>query len=292
MSVLLQILLNSIVSGILLSLVSIGFTYIFSITKVFHLAHGGIYITGALASWWIIAKTNNWIAAILFAVAVVSILIFLIEKTVYLPLNKKQSNQSISLIASMGLFVIIINLLALLFGNEIKTFDNAPTGSFQFGQIILTKIQIIQVSVSVLIIAAYFFYLKFTKSNLVLQSISDNDTISKVFGINTTRVRVHVLIAGSVLACIAAILKSLEVGIDLQDGMGITLTAAVIAILVARTDLTLIILFSIALSVLQNTIEWFLNSQWKNGITFLILLLVILFRTEGIISYNLRTDRK
>lgn len=238
-----------------------------------------------------LSKTNNWFAAIAFAIAIVSILIYLIEKIVYLPLNKKQSNQSISLIASMALFVIIINVLAMIFGNQIKIFGNAPTGSFNLGQTILTKMQLIQAIVSLLSITSFFFYLKFTKSNLVLQSISDNDSISKVFGINIERERAKIFIVGSILACIAAILKTSEVGIDLQAGMSITLTASVIAILVSRSDLFFIILFSISLTVLQNTIEWFINAQWKNGITFLILLLVILFKTEGIISYNLRKDR-
>ncbi len=291
METVIQILFNSFVSGLLLSLVAIGFTYIFRVTKVFHLAHGGIYITGAFTCWWMLSKTNNWFAAIAFAIAIVSILIYLIEKIVYLPLNKKQSNQSISLIASMALFVIIINVLAMIFGNQIKIFGNAPTGSFNLGQTILTKMQLIQAIVSLLSITSFFFYLKFTKSNLVLQSISDNDSISKVFGINIERERAKIFIVGSILACIAAILKTSEVGIDLQAGMSITLTASVIAILVSRSDLFFIILFSISLTVLQNTIEWFINAQWKNGITFLILLLVILFKTEGIISYNLRKDR-
>src|SRR5205085_5701450 len=107
-------------SGLLLSLMAISFTYIFRVTKVFHLAHGGVYVAGAFACWWMLTKTNNWFAAIAFAIAVVAILIWVIEKTIYLPLNKKQSNQSISLIASMGLYVVIVNILALLFGNEDK----------------------------------------------------------------------------------------------------------------------------------------------------------------------------
>jgi branched-chain amino acid transport system permease protein len=133
--------------------------------------------------------------------------------------------------------------------------------------------------------------LKLTKSNLALQSVSDDETISKVFGINTEKERAKVFIAGSMLGCIAAILKTMEVGIDPQAGMSITLTAAVVAILVSRLNVIMIIAFAIALTLLQNSVEWFLDAQWKDGITFLILLLVILFKTEGIISYNLRKDR-
>lgn len=179
----------------------------------------------------------------------------------------------------------------MLFGNENKMLDNPISGAYEFGNIILTKVQLIQSAVGIVATATFLTYLNFSKSNLTLQGVSDNETISKVFGINTESERTKVFIAGSVLACIAAILKTVEVGIDPQAGMSITLTAAVVAILVSRLNVLLIIAFSIALTLLQNSIEWFLNAQWRDGITFLILLLVILFRTEGIISYNLRKDR-
>ena len=118
-----QILLNSIVSGLLLSLVAIGFTYIFHVTKVFHLAHGGIYVSGAFACSWVLTKTNNCFFALAFSILAVAVLIYLIEKSTYLPLTKKPSNQSISLIASMGLHVVIVNILAMLFVNENKIID-------------------------------------------------------------------------------------------------------------------------------------------------------------------------
>lgn len=291
LDIVIQISLNSVVSALILGLLAIGFTYIFLVTRVFHLAHGGIYVAGAFAFWWLLAKTNNWFIAVAFAIAVVMILIYLIEKTIYLPLSEKQSNQSISLIASMGLYVVIVNVLALLFGNENKQIADQVSGSFEFGSIIFTKVQMFQTIGGIAATAAFLIYLKLTKSNLALRSVSDNETVSKVFGINTEKERVKVFITGSVLACVAAILKTIEVGIDPQAGIGITLTAAVVAILVSRLDLFLIVAFSIALTLLQNTVEWFLNAQWRDGITFLILLLAILFRTEGIISYNLRKDR-
>lgn len=183
MNTLIQILLNSFVSGLILSLVAIGFTYIFRVTKVFHLAHGSIYVAGAFAFWWMLTKTNNWFVTISFAIVVVAVLIWVIEKTIYLPLNKKQSNQSISLIASMGLYVVIVNVLALLFGNENKTIENSISGSFAFGNIIFTKVQMIQTVIGIVATATFLIYLKLTKSNLALQSISDNETISNgVFG--------------------------------------------------------------------------------------------------------------
>ena len=286
-----QILINSLISGLLLSLVALGFAFIFSITKVFHLAHGGIYVTGGMIFWWIITLSNNWLISVILALISTLIITYIIEKTIYLPISRKRVNQSISLIASMGLYIVIINALALAFGNENKQIANPISGSYEFGEIILTKVQIIQTITGVIAILFFYAYLKVTKSNLIFQSISDSEIVSKVFGINTESERLKVFLIGSTLACTASILKTLEVGVDPQSGMGITLTAAVVAILVSRLNISLIVCFSILLTLLQNSIEWFLDAQWKNGITFFILLLVILFRTEGIISYNLRKDR-
>ncbi len=269
---------------------AIGFTYIFRVTRVFHIAHGGVYVAGAVALWWMLSKTNNWAVAVLFAITVTAIMIWLIEKAIYLPINKRQSNQSILLVASLGLYVAIVNTLALLFGNEDKIIGNSISGSFVIGNIILTKVQLIQVAFGIIATATVTVILKLSKSNLTFQSISDNESISKVLGINTEKERLKVFISGSMLALIAAILKTIEVGVNPQSGMNITLSASVVAILVSRLNILLIIAFAIALTLLQNSVEWFLNAQWKDGITFLILLLVILFRTEGIISYNLRKD--
>lgn len=286
-----QILLNSLISGLVLSLVAIGFTYIFRVTKVFHLAHGAVYVAGALSWWQVVTITNSWVAGIFAATGLVVLLIYTIEKAVYLPLNRKQSNQSISLIASMGVYVVVVNILALLFGSENKTVVNLTDGTSELGSLILTRVQIIQAIVGILAILAFFCYLKFTKLNLRMKSVSDNETISKAFGIDTERVRLCVFIVGSILATIAAILKTIEVGTDPYAGMSVTLTAAVVAILVSRLNVFVITAFSIVLILLQNYVEWFLNAQWMNGFTFLILLSVILFRTEGIVSYNLRKDR-
>lgn len=290
MEITIQILFNSIVSGLILSLVAIGFTYIFRVTKVFHLAHGGIYTAGGLICWWLISMSINWVLTLVIVFFVIALLIYLIEKTIYLPLNKSKSNQSISLIASLGLYVVIINLMALLLGNDNKLFEFVPTGSFTLGQIIVTNIQIVQGLISLMVIFIFYSFLKIAKSNITLQAVSDNETISKVFGINTDRERIKVLIIGSIMAGIAAILQAIDVGIDPHSGMSITLTAAVVAILVTRINLWLIIIFSISIIILQNSVEWFLNAQWRDGITFLLLLIVILFKTEGIISYNLRKD--
>lgn len=285
-----QILTNTLISALVLSLVAVGFTFIFRVTKVFHLAHAGIYVTGAFTCWWVLSKTDNWFLATLTSLAIVTGVIYLVEKSIYLPLSQRNADQGISLVSSMGLYVVLVNTLALLFGNDNKTFQTEISGAIELGSVLVTNVQLIQTIVAFLAIAGFLVFLKATGSELPLRAIADNELTSRVIGINTQRQRLNVLVGGSLLAAIGGILRTLDVGIDPQAGMSVTLTAAVVTILVSRLNVPLIVLFAFGLSLLQNCVEWVSNAQWRDGVTFALLLVVILFRTEGVISYNLRED--
>lgn len=291
MDIALQILLNALVSGGVLSLVAIGFAYIFQVTKVFHLAHAAIYVLGGFLFWWVSGLAGHWFFGVVAALLVVAVAAWLLEKAVYLPLDRQGTDQSITLIASMGSYVVIINLIAMVFGNENKVPVDVAYGSTELGGIIITYAQGIQLLVSAVAILLVHFYLRESRSGLRYKAVADSPLLGQVLGINTNKIRLNVFIGGSMLAALAGILRTIEVGIDPQSGMSITLTAIVVAIMVGRMHLGYLLTFAITLTLLQQTVEWFLNAQWRDGITFLLLLLVVLFRTEGVLSYQLRKDR-
>lgn len=290
MSIAVQILLNSLIAGLVLSLVAIGFAYIFQITKVFHLAHAAVYVVGAYAYWWAGSMPGHWAWGVLAALAAVTVVAVVLEKAVYLPLDRHRTDQSITLIASMGSYVVLINLVAMLFGNENKVPSDVAFGSFDIEGIVVTYAQCIQQVVGVLVLFVMFWILKKSQVGLQLKAAADSALLSQVLGIDTVRMRLRVFIGGSLLVAVAGILRTIEVGIDPQAGMGITLTAVVVAVMVGRMHIGYLLAFAFGLTLLQNTIEWYSNSQWRDGLTFLLLLLVVLFRTEGVISYQLRKD--
>ena len=117
-----QILLNSILSAFLLTLVAIGFNLIFNATKVFHLAHGAMYVSAIYAYY----KSNTYFTQILpqWASVTLSIILSLIlilsiivivEYLVYRPLYRKKVNSAISLISSLGVYLLIVNLITFFF---------------------------------------------------------------------------------------------------------------------------------------------------------------------------------
>ena len=286
-----QIFINGIISGLLLALVALGFHVIFSATKIFHIAHGGIYVAGVYFFYWLNPFAGVLVSVILSLIFAFCLGLF-IEWSVYKPLMKKSNNQNIALISSLGVYMILINTIALLFGNETKILSNTISEGIYIGEYIITRPQLIQAIVSIPIIILFAIFMNITGLGLKVRAVSDNPVLARVVGIKIQTVRYIVFGIGSLMAASAAMLKAYDTGIDPYSGMAITLSAAVVVIIGGTSSLYGTIMASLFLAILQNCTEYFLSSQWKDTITFTILILVLLWRTEGILQFNIRTDEK
>lgn len=286
-----QILINGLISGLLLSIVALGFHLIYSATKIFHIAHGGAYVASVYFYCWIYPMLGLYVGIVLSLLFVFA-LGLLMEYTVYKPLTKKSGNQDIALISSLGLYIIIVNIIALFFGNETRILNSTISESLLIGEYIITKPQFIQIITALPIIILFVVFMDKTGFGLKVKAVADNPILARVVGIKIQKVRYIVFGLGSLMAATAAFLKAYDTGIDPNSGMAITLTAAVVVIIGGTASFTGTIIASLILAVLQNYVEYFLSPQWKDTITFIILVIVLIWRTEGILQFNIRTDEK
>ena len=231
-----QILINSILSALLLSLVAIGFNLIFNATKVFHLAHGAMYVSAVYAFF----EFNNFFKqifpqgisvafSIILSLSLISVLIVVVEYIVYRPLYQKKVNSAISLISSLGVYLLVVNLITFFFGNESISLDNNYKIVVSNDYFKLTDIELVQSIISVILIAAIIFFSK-TKLYTHIRAITDNYQVAEKFGVNVQRTRIIALIAGTILVGIAGIMKGYEIAIDPNVGLTLVLTSSVAVI--------------------------------------------------------------
>jgi len=287
-----QLLFNTLVSGLQLALVAVGFNLIFNTTKVFHLAHGALYVVGAYALLQFMELQSDIGAiALIGSLIIITILAVLIETLIYQPLAKKKSGQAITLISSIGVYLFMINVIALLNGNETQFVNPGLGSSFSLAGITIVPIQLVQLITAVLLIGGIIILSK-TKWFLKVRAMISEETVASVLGVNTNAIRLWMMVIGSILAGIAAILQLFDTGVDPQRGMAITLSAAVAVIIGGQGSIIGTIIASLFIALLQTFTEWFISAQWKQGLTFLLLIAVILWGTEGIVSFKMRVEEK
>jgi len=180
----------------------------------------------------------------------------------------------------------------MLFGNETKILDNSIHESLRLGEIIITRSQLWQIFFAIPIIILFLIFINVTGYGLKIRAISDNPVLSRVVGIKTQIIRYIVFGIGSVMAVSAALLQGFDTGINPYFGMAVTLSAAVVVIIGGTASLYGTIIASLLLAIIQNFTELFLSAQWKDTVTFAILIIVLLWRTEGILQFNVRVDEK
>src|SRR5262249_37614267 len=142
-------ILNGFVMGLLYALVALGFHFIYRGTGVFHLAHGAVYTTAAYAfiGWYsllerLIGTSNSIQIPIALVVALLSaaLLACALERFVYWPLYRKKAPRLIGFVASLGIYISLINLLAMLFGDQTRVLLSATDTAFRWGSFTLTKL--------------------------------------------------------------------------------------------------------------------------------------------------------
>lgn len=286
-----QLLANGIVSGCGYALIAFGFALIYSTTKTFHFAHGAIYTLSSylLFSFYTLLKVPLFVS-IPLSLLITAILGILIDELVYMPLVRRNSSLLVQMLSSLGVYIVIVNLIAMFYGNETKVLNPGIQPTHGIGFIILTRIQLIIFITALFLIFAFLIFLKLTKLGIMIRAMRDNSDLLMAIGIEPRKIRWFVFSVGSVFAGIASILNGLDVGIDPNIGMPALLNGAVAVIVGGVGIFEGPLLGALLIGSIQSLVVWKASARWQDAITFFILIFFLLFRPQGILGVRQRME--
>ena len=285
-----QFIINGLITGILYSLLAIGFALVYNATKIFHIAAAGLYVFAAYMFWFFVAQADlPVIFSSIVAIALTMILSLLSELCVYRPLKNKKASLNVMMISSIGLMTVIINTIAMCFGNETKVVENSILKPFSFGDIIITTPQMYQAVIGILVLAAFLIILRWTNWGLRLRALSADETLFETLGYDTKKTRLMVFLVSGAFIAIASCLTVYDVGLAPNMGMSVLISAIVAMIIGGVGKFSTCIVGGLTLGVLQSLTVYQFASNWQNAVTFLVLLILLFLRPQGIAGYKQRT---
>ena len=286
---LLQFIINGLITGLLYSLLALGFALVYNTTHIFHIAAAGIYVFAAYMFWWLAVSCGLPVAvAAVLAIALTMGLSWLSEAGMYRPLRKKQSSLSVVMIASIGLMTVIVNVIAMLFGNETKVVENSILKTYSLGGVIITTPQLYQIIVSIVALVAFLVLLDRTRFGMKLRALSADETLYETLGYNKQRTFSGVFLLSGAFVGLASCLTVYDVGMDPHMGMTVLINAMVAMIIGGVGRFGTCVVGGVLLGVLQSLTVYCFASNWQNAVTFAVLLLFLFFRPQGIAGYKQR----
>jgi branched-chain amino acid transport system permease protein len=284
-----QFLINGIITGMIYGLVAIGFALVYNTTRIFHIAYAAIYMIAPYFLLFFI-KTAGLSIGFSFMIAILgTILIGLgIEIFIYNPLVKRNSSSNVILVSSIGIMIILINLTALLFGNETKIINPDISQSINYVSIIITHTQIFQFVISFLLFVIFFIFLKYSRFGIQTRAYRDDKRLTAVLGTNTLWLKRNLFILSSLFAAIGSCLIAWDVGMDPYVGMPMLLNAVVALIIGGIGRFEAPVLGGLLIGILQAMVVYFTSARWQDAITFSLLIIFLLFRPQGILGEKMR----
>jgi branched-subunit amino acid ABC-type transport system permease component len=193
------------------------------------------------------------------------------------------------LLASLGMYVVLQNTIAMVFGSDTKTIRQ---GDIQEGLNVLgakiTQLQVLTICISMTLLMVLAIALKRTKVGVAIRTLASDPELARTVGIDPDRVMFWVFFIASSLGGIAGILVALDV--DMTPTMGMTaMLMGVVAVIIGGVRSPLgVLLGALLLGMAQHLGVWKVGAQWQDAIAFAILLIFLLIRPRGIFGRKLR----
>ena len=285
-----QIIINSLIQGLLLSLISLGFSIVYNSTGIMFIAQGAMY---ALTPFLLLFFLNSGLGIIFSltgAILAMVMLSMMIELLNHQPLYKKEASTQIHLISSLGIYIAIVQIIIMIWGNESKVLTEEIIEPYTFSNIILTTPQIVSAIASLVIIIIFFLWASRSYLGLKLRALQDNPIQLSLMGHNIKNLRLLAFALCGFFTATGSILSAYDIGFDPQTGLSIVLFAIVATVIGGKGSLFGTLIGSIVLGILRSQVVWYTNSNWQDAITFLILVIFLFFRPQGIMGKKGRIE--
>lgn len=296
----LEAMFAGLMSGVLYSLVAIGFVLIFKTSGVFNFAQGAMVLFAALA----MARLAEWIplwlgfessllaniAAFLAAAALMCVVAFLIELLVLRHLVNQDS--ATLLMATLGVAYFLDGLGQTIFGSDIYAIDISMPKDPIFvlesvfpGGILLNKEDMIATAISTALVALLSLFFLKTTTGRALRAVADDHQAAQSIGIPLNRIWVIVWCLAGVVALVAGVIWGSKLGVQFSLAT-VALRALPVIILGGLTSVPGAIVGGLIIGVGEKLSELYLGPLIGGGIeiwfAYVLALVFLLFRPQGL----------
>lgn len=282
----LQLLVNGLATGCALGVVAISFSLIYATTKIFHVAHAGVYTMSGYIAWSLASRGVPLIVALAVAVAAAAALGALIQGQLYAWLERRRATHLVVLIASLGTLAVIQNILAAIYTPNILQFDLPWAANVVSlgASVRLTWAQLLTIAVSLAAFVAVIWFAYFTILGKRIRAVAANPFLAEITRLRPQSVYVIVVAIASAIVALPGVLVPLDLGLQPYGGITPLLTATIAMIAGGVGSITGAFVLSIVIAELQNLSLLVMPGEWSIGITFFVFVIFMLFRPTGLFS--------
>jgi branched-chain amino acid transport system permease protein len=271
--------LNAVVWGLIMALIALGLNMIFGLLHIINMAHGALYMLGAVVAWYLIEFTGNLWIALVVAPLFVGLVGILMEKGLLRSIEDKPIT---TIICTFGIMLVIQQLVLTIFGGSPRRIAAPIPYRFQLFQLQYPLMRVVVAIISILVMVGLWFFLRKTKYGLWMRAVVQDREMAVGLGIPVNKVYMWTFILGSALAAFSGVLAAPIVSVDFMMGREVLIMAFIIVIVGGMGNLEGSVIAAIMISMIQGIGALFVPPAIATVFALAFMIIVLLFRPQGL----------
>ncbi|WP_425053900.1 ABC transporter permease [Psychromarinibacter sp. S121] len=284
-SVWLDFTIAGVVIGSIYALMAVGLALIFGVANLINFAHGAVFTVGAYVGWICLMALD---LPLIVSVVVVALagggIGALIEWLAIRPLNRQ--SRIAPLLATIGVGLILDQLIHIIFSATPRALNaNLPNWRIPLGSGTIGTLDIVIFLTGLISAALLYSFLRFTKIGMAVRATAQDDDAAKQMGVNINKVNMTVFAVAGALGAIAGLLVGLYYNnIDPITSFNIMMKGMVAIVIGGMANVPGAIGGGLILGLIESYGIAFFGASYRDLFAFVVLLLMLLFRPNGLFT--------
>jgi len=275
--------LNGLSLGAIYALGAVGLTLVYGILKLVNFAQGDFLTFGAYMAYLV---NVTWglplVIAIFWAMIATALLGLLLERVLWAPMRAKHAGFLQLILMSIGLAFLLRAVVQWFWSTDIRILDVDTSSTVNFLGLHIGRTQLVVVIIGVIVIAAIGVMLRFTPLGKRMRALSDDLELAETAGIDTRRIISYPWIFAGALAGLAGVLAAATTNLYPELGFELLLPIFAAVILGGIGDAFGALAAGLVIGVMTEWSTLVIDARWKTAVGFLVLIIVLIFRPQGI----------
>ena len=279
----LKTMLNGLTLASLYFIVASGFTLVFGLMRNVNLAHGSLFLIGAYVGWIVGENTGSWLLAVLAGFVISAIIGVLIQIVVFRRMQGEDLRQTL---VTIGLSIVLADLMLWYFGGEIYTFDPP---SWIYGTTTLPIIEkfptyrLVVLCVSIAIGLALWGLLTRTRVGMMIRAGVDDRGMLSASGVNVQRIFAMTFALGAGLAGLAGVVGGTALSISPGEDTRYLLASLVVVIVGGMGSVPGAAIGALLIGLAEQFGQAYAPT-YSVVFTFVIMIVALAFRPRGVLG--------
>jgi branched-chain amino acid transport system permease protein len=285
----LEVLTGGLLSGVMYSLVAIGFVLIYKTSGVLNFAQGALLLFAALTFVSLVERGVPFALALALTFAIMVLLGIGIERAVLRPLVNKPP---ITLfMATLGLSYVIEGAAQLLWGTQVHALDlGIEDIPFEFYGVFISQFDLFASGVAALMVVGLTLFFRYTRVGLTFRAVADDQFAALAVGLRLPRIWATVWAASGLVALVAGLLWGARSGVQFSLSL-VVLKALPVLVLGGFDSIAGAIVGGLIIGASEKLAEVYIGEYFGGGIegwfAYVLALAFLLVRPSGLFGQKL-----